>query len=149
RQPATSARWRAIRMRGSEATRPRRWRRSKPRSRMRRRRHVMPLRDHFHAPLDDETTWEPFHGGWPMVIAQHLNRILPSRYVAGPRVHRGAQIEIDVAAYERDEPGETAADAGNGTAYAPSQPTVAVETELLSTDEYEVRVYDVRRRRRL
>src|SRR5262249_12348031 len=109
----------------------------------------MPLRDHFHAPLDDQTTWEPFHGGWPMVIAQYLNRILPSRYVAGPRVHLGAQIEIDVAAYETDEPGPGELDGGNGAAYAPAQPTVAVETELLSTDEYEVRVYDVRRRRRL
>ncbi|HBI43624.1 MAG TPA: hypothetical protein DDY78_12360 [Planctomycetales bacterium] len=28
----------------------------------------MPLRDHFRPPLDDETQWEGFHGGWPMMI---------------------------------------------------------------------------------
>jgi len=64
----------------------------------------MPLRDHFHPPLDDETAWESFHGGWPMMIVQRLNKILPSRYVSGPRIHLGAEIEIDAAAYEKTEP---------------------------------------------
>ena len=42
-----------------------------------------------------------FHGGGPMVIVQHLVRILPDRYVAAPRVHLGAQAEVDVSTYER------------------------------------------------
>jgi len=25
----------------------------------------MPLRDHFHPPLDDAISWEVFHGQWP------------------------------------------------------------------------------------
>jgi hypothetical protein len=29
---------------------------------------AMPLRDHFRPPLDDLTSWEGFHGGWPMMI---------------------------------------------------------------------------------
>ena len=34
----------------------------------------MPLRDHFRPPLDDETQWEGFHGGWPMMIVAQLSR---------------------------------------------------------------------------
>ena len=76
----------------------------------------MPLRDHFHSPLDDQTSWDLFHGQWPAMIVQRLNPILSQRYVAGPHVHLGS---------------------------------VAVETDLLNTDEYEVRVYDAARGRRL
>ena len=50
----------------------------------------MPLRDHFRPPLDDLTSWEGFHGGWPMVIVQQLGKKLPARYVAAPRVHPSA-----------------------------------------------------------
>ena len=57
----------------------------------------MPLRDHFRPPLDDRTAWEGFHGGWPAVLVQHLNRHLPVRYVAAPRVHSGTQLEFDLA----------------------------------------------------
>ncbi len=62
----------------------------------------MPLRDHFRPPLDNETQWESFHASWPTMIVARLNRILPHRYVAGPRVHSGAAIEIDVAAFKKD-----------------------------------------------
>jgi hypothetical protein len=115
----------------------------------------MPLRDHFRAPLDDLTAWEGFHGGWPMVIVQQLGKKLPPRYVAAPRVHLGWQIEIDVATYDADEPGSlsSGADDGNGgvatAVWAPAQPTLAVESELPALDEYEVRVYDTKRGRRL
>ncbi len=57
----------------------------------------MPLRDHFHPPLSKFASWEGFHGGWPMVIVQHIVKKLPNRYVAEPRVHLGSQIEVDVA----------------------------------------------------
>ncbi len=49
----------------------------------------MPLRDHFRPPLDNFTSWEGFHGGWPMVIVQQLRRNLPAGFVAEPRVHFG------------------------------------------------------------
>jgi hypothetical protein len=105
----------------------------------------MPLRDHFHAPLDDETSWDLFHGQWPAMIVQRLNPILPPRYVAGPHVHRGAEVEIEVATFEKDNSPIPA----NGPSWAVTEPSVAVETELLNTDDYEVRVYDVERGRRL
>ncbi len=114
----------------------------------------MPLRDHFRPPLADTASWEELHGGWPMVIVQQLRRTLPPGYVAGPKVHAGAGVEIDVATYERDgAPAEfaTGDDAGGvaTAAWVATPPVVSVETELPEYDEYEVRVYDARRGRRL
>lgn len=114
----------------------------------------MPLRDHFRPPLDDRSSWEGFHGGWPMVIVQHLRVLLPAGYVAEPRVHCGPQVEIDVAAFENEGASERPT-AGNGeggaatAVWAPPRPSVSVETKLREQDEYEVRVYDARRRRHL
>jgi hypothetical protein len=107
----------------------------------------MPLRDHFRPPLDDFASWEEFHGGWPMEIVRSLATELPPKYVAGPHVHHGALIEVDVAAFDHGEPGSS--DHGATATWAPPQPTWTVETDLPATDEYEVRVYDVRRHRRL
>jgi hypothetical protein len=114
----------------------------------------MPLRDHFRPPLDDVTSWEGFHAQWPAVIVQHLRKRLPAGYVAEPRVHSGARVEIDVAAFERDDPPSPPASVeGNGgvatAVWAPPRPTVAVETSLPEYDEYAVRVYNARRGRRL
>jgi hypothetical protein len=115
----------------------------------------MPLRDHFRPPLDNVRSWEELHGQWPAMIVMDLARRLPPRYVAGPRVHLGAYFEIDVASYEEDgEPVPLAsgggAEGGVATAtWAPPQPTLAVTTDLPDQDEYEVRVYDTKRRRRL
>ena len=115
----------------------------------------MPLRDHFRPPLSEVRSWEEVHGGWPMVIVQHLVRTLPPQYTAGPRVHLGAEVEVDVATSEtHPDPaaGTFSQPADGGTAvaaWAPAEPTLAVETELSDFDEYEVRVYDTRRGRRL
>ena len=114
----------------------------------------MPLRDHFRPPLDNLTSWEGFHGGWPMVIVQHLRKLLPAGYVAEPRVHSGAQVEVDVAAYEKDDPpSPSGTSAGNGgvatAAWAPARPSVVVETTLPDYDEYGVRIYDAKRGRHL
>ena len=114
----------------------------------------MPLRDHFRPPLDNLTSWEGFHGGWPMVIVQHLRKKLPAGYVAEPRVHSGSQVEIDVAAYEKDDrPSVSRTSEGNGgvatAVWAPARPSVAVETTLPDYDEYEVRICDAKRGRHL
>jgi hypothetical protein len=114
----------------------------------------MPLRDHFRPPLDNVHSWEELHGGWPMVIVQHLHTKLPAGYIAGPRVHSGSYVEIDVAAFETQEspwpPATGESNGGVATAvWAPPQPSVAVETTLMDNDEYEVRIYDARRGRRL
>jgi Protein of unknown function (DUF4058) len=114
----------------------------------------MPLRDHFRPPVDLITSWEGFHGGWPMVIVQQLRKQLPAGYIAEPRVHSGPQMEIDVAAFENDQAtplfGKTEGNGGVATAvWAPAQPSLAVETNLSEYDEYEVRVFDARRGRHL
>jgi hypothetical protein len=123
----------------------------------------MPLRDHFRPPVDNIASWEGFHGGWPMVIVQQLRKLLPTGYVAEPRVHLGSYVEIDVAAFERDEsplsferdepPSFSATDEGNGgvatAVWSPPQPSVAVETTLPDYYEYEVRIYDDKRRQHL
>jgi hypothetical protein len=70
---------------------------------------LMPLRDHFHPPLDDVTSWEGFHGQWPAMIVQTMVRKLPRRYVAAPRVHSGSDIykpdrdEYEVRVYDIEQ----------------------------------------------
>ena len=114
----------------------------------------MPLRDHFRPPLDLVTSWEGLHGQWPAVIVQQLRRQLPAGYVAEPRVHSGAQVEIDVAAFEKADvaPSSRMAEGNGGVStavWAPAQPSVAVETTLPEYDEYEIRIFDARRGRHL
>jgi hypothetical protein len=109
----------------------------------------LPLRDHFHAPFDRQTSWDIFHGQWPAMIVQRLNRILPLRYLAGPHVHLGTEIEIDAVTFENDDAALAGLSTANGTAWQTSAPTLAVETDLLNADEYEVLVYDAERGRRL
>jgi hypothetical protein len=89
-----------------------------------------------------------------MVIVQQLRKQLPAGYVAEPRVHSGSQVEIDVAAFEEDNSVRLSTmNEGNGGAstavWAPPRPSVAVETTLADYDEYEVRIFDARRRRHL
>jgi hypothetical protein len=114
----------------------------------------MPLRDHFRPPLDNVASWEELHGQWPATIVQQLRKKLPPGYVAGPHVHSGSYVEIDVGAFEKGyvpSSFDTGSDDGGvATAvWAPAAPSVAVETELPDYDEYEVRIYDARRNRRL
>jgi len=116
----------------------------------------MPLRDHFRPPLDDRFSWDGLHGQWPAMIVLALSRKLPSRFIAFPSVHLGSSIEVDVATFEQDE-GDSPASGGEGESgggvatalWAPPRPTLAVATDLPYMDEYEVRIYDARRRRRL
>jgi hypothetical protein len=111
----------------------------------------MPLRDHFRPPLTTVASWEELHGGWPMVIVQQLRKQLPHGYVSAPKVHAGAQVEIDVAAYEK-EATLVSTDRNGGVAtavWASPAPSLAVETELPDDDEYEVRIYDAERGRTL
>lgn len=114
----------------------------------------MPLRDHFHPPLSKQRSWEEFHGLLPAMIVIALARTLPPRYIAGPRVHLGPYFEIDVASFEKDELSGAASEGGEdkggvATAVWAPQPTVEVTTDLPDQDEYEVRVYDEERERRL
>jgi hypothetical protein len=114
----------------------------------------MPLRDPFRAPLNNRHSWEEIHGQWPGMIVQQLFTVLPDGYEAAPRVRLGAFFEIDIAAFEADETlpaGNTLAASGGGATAlaAPPQPSLSIETDLPEQDEYEVRVYDAQRGRRL
>jgi hypothetical protein len=115
----------------------------------------MPLRDHFRPPFDKKTSWEGFHGSWPAVIVMALNRELPPRYLAEPRVHVGVSMEIDVTACDEEMPalpasGFGAHEGGVATAvWAPPRLTFTVATDLPDQYAYEVRVFDTWRERRL
>jgi hypothetical protein len=90
-----------------------------------------------------------------MTMVQQLSRVLPEDFTAEPRVHLGSYFEIDVCAYENDQPetvGWTSAGGSGGVAtatWAPSQPTLALEADLPEQYEYEVLVYDQSRGRLL
>jgi hypothetical protein len=112
----------------------------------------MPLRDHFRPPVSKQATWEGFHGMWPSTIVQHLRTRLPPGFVAEPRVHLGAFMEIDVSAYEADNPPAhqtSGAGSGEGATQTATFPITAVETELPEEYEYAVHVYDAERERTL
>lgn len=100
----------------------------------------MPLRDHFHPPLSRKYSWEVLHGQWPAVIVQQLRSKLPPGYTAGPTVHHGAQIGVDVAAWKQvvdSEPGS----GGVATATWIAPPDIRVTTDLDDLDVYEVSIY--------
>ncbi len=113
----------------------------------------MPLRDHFRSPLDDVASWEQFHAQWPAMIVLALQRRLPPRYVAGPRVHLGSTVEVDVATFEQESsthPTYGNRNGGVATALsAPAKPTLVAAVDLPDQDEYEVLIHDTRRGRRL
>jgi len=111
----------------------------------------MPLRDHFRSPLNDRHSWDTLHGMWPAAIVIQLRKLLPAGYIAGPTVHLGSAVEVDIGTFnERALSFAEPSDGGVAVAaWAPPKLTVEAETELSDFDEYEVRVYDVERERQL
>jgi hypothetical protein len=115
----------------------------------------MPLRDHFHSPVNDRHSWDELHGLWPGIMVVQLAQKLPREFVAAPKIHLGGSVEIDVATFEeagggRDDPHGNGTFNGTATAtLTDTEPTVSVETEMVDVDEYEVRVFDLTRARRL
>jgi hypothetical protein len=49
----------------------------------------MPLREHFHPPLEDQTSWDLVHGMWLAFMVMDLNPHVPPRYAAGPLLNLG------------------------------------------------------------
>ncbi len=90
---------------------------------------------------------------WPAAIAQQLRKQLPPGYIAEPRVHLGTLMEVDVRALESNgalsSGGSSGTNSGGATATWSAAPVVAVETEPPDEYEYEVRIFDVERERRL
>ncbi len=109
----------------------------------------MPLRDHFHSPVNDKHRWDAVHGGWPMEIVRTLFDLLPTGFVAEPQVYHGAPFEVDVSMIEDDAHSPAAGEGAGGTATFTAAPTLTVPADLSTLDEYEVRVYDTDRERTL
>jgi hypothetical protein len=116
----------------------------------------MPLRDHFRPPVTKRSSWEGFHGGWPMRIVEELAPRLPDGFVAEPRVHLGSFYEIDICAFEQfghGEPGFSSArvsDVGVATVpQTPPAPILTLDAEFPEQYAYEVLVFDLERERRL
>lgn len=108
----------------------------------------MPLRDHFHSPVNDKHRWDAVHGQWPAEIVRSLFDILPAGFVAEPQVYHGAPFEVDVSMIEDDDRPPTTEESSGGTAVL-TAPTLTVPADLSTLDEYEVRVYDTDRGRTL
>lgn len=83
----------------------------------------MSLLDHFRPPLATQRHWEGFHSKWASSIVDQLNEQLPPHYFAEPHVHRGSQLEIDVATFEE-----------------PARPMVSLPVRAADLDAFEVRV---------
>lgn len=116
----------------------------------------MPLRDHFRPPVSKRSSWEGFHGGWPMRIVEDLAPRLPDGFVAEPRVHLGNYYEIDVCTFEHNEDGDrvsgSARESNVGVATAPQAlpiPTLTLDTVFPEQYSYEVLIFDLERDRRL
>jgi hypothetical protein len=113
----------------------------------------MPLRDHFRPPVSKKASWEGFHGMWPASIVRQLRKQLPPGYIAEPHIHLGTLMEIDVGALESQEAAPTGAPISNGqtatVAWSVPDPVVAIETDPPDEYEYEVRIFDLERERRL
>ncbi len=109
----------------------------------------MPLHDHFHPPLSKQKNWEGFHGLWPGLITVQLNQMLPTRFEAEPSVHVGAAIEVDVATLESPGTSDWNHTTSGDLAVALSTPSLAIETDTPTESEYEIRVFDLARNRRL
>lgn len=111
----------------------------------------MPLRDHFRPPIWKKSSWEGFHGGWPMMMVLELNKVLPEGYSAEPRVRLGDFYEIDLCAFETPETErprfQTVENSGSvaTAAWAPPEPTLTIETDLAEEYAYEVLIFDQER----
>lgn len=103
----------------------------------------MPLLDHFRPPVVPNHSWESFHSNWATRIADGLNDILPSEFLAEEHTSTGARLEIDVATYEK--PADTGPVNGPPVAVATpatyTPPAATVTTPLTFPDSFEVRVF--------
>jgi hypothetical protein len=85
---------------------------------------------------------------WPATMVQRLVPLLPPEYTAEPRAQVGRFYEVDIGAFEDDEPksdGLTSRRNSNGIATATvvfPEPTLTLDADLGDQYEYEVLVYD-------
>jgi hypothetical protein len=106
----------------------------------------MPLLDHFHPPfLNRLPSWESFQSFWAVAIAEHLNQLLPRRYIATVTTHLGSEVEADVAEFEspfepEDEPQN--GPAGGVAVQTWTPPVTTLVAPAVFPDDFEVHVHD-------
>src|SRR5262249_21624969 len=102
------------------------------------RRTVMPLLDHFQAPLYPLFHWESFHSHWASILTNQLNGgVLPPEYVAAPHVKMGTDVEIDVGTLELYEGSEGQGGAATAV-YAPPSPALSIPIAFPTLDLFEI-----------
>ena len=110
----------------------------------------MPLLDHFHKPLKEDTPWSVIHSNWATKIVDRLNgERLSDKFKAQGMRHFGAQIEADVSTLERDDRG-TLFDLSNGSeggvatapaVYSPPAVELSASVAFDDPDLFEVKIY--------
>lgn len=112
----------------------------------------MPLRDHFHNPLKEDTPRSVMHSNWATKIVDRLNgERLSEKFKAQGARHFGAQIEADVSALERNDRGalfdlSDGSDGGVATAtaatvYSPPVAALSASVDFDDPDLFEVKIY--------
>ncbi len=122
----------------------------------------MPLYDHFRPPIDRKHDWTSFHSRWAVYMADALNAQLPERFLAENQIHLGQTTEADVVEFDRVQPLDGPVQNGFGypsssasatavatetVTYAPPEASATYEVEY--DDAFEVKVYDLKRIRRV
>jgi len=57
----------------------------------------MPLYDHFRLPVKNRFPWESLHSVWMAELANRLNAILPTNYVALERMRIGYKLVLHLS----------------------------------------------------
>ena len=116
----------------------------------------MPLRDHFRPPVSKRSSWEGFHGGWPMRIVEELAPGCRTASLQSRACILAAFMKSMSAHFEQYEEDEYVAGSarestvGLATApQAPPAPTLTLDTEFPELYAYEVLIFDLERDRRL
>ena len=115
----------------------------------------MPLHDHFRTPIKNRLPWASLHNGWMGNIAQRLNKILPSEFVAFDRMYINGGLEVDIGTVEEEELDSGTGSNGHGgttvatakSVYVPPPATGTAPFDL--ADVSEIRVFTNRGEGRL
>ena len=112
----------------------------------------MPLRDHFHAPVNDRHWWDELHSMWPMMLVRQLFGLLPEGYRAAPSVYAGCEIEPRWIFKKTPALAQLKTDIESDIPVVLTsmpEPTLTLESDLSEQDEFEVRIFDNEQGRKL
>jgi Protein of unknown function (DUF4058) len=99
----------------------------------------MTLLDHFRPPLASKRHWHSFHNAWATYIAEDLNQRLPVGYFAESNVQFG--IEIEVAAFDEDNPDLLPHPVTTTDEWQPTPPTQVIPFETGAVEQVEVGIF--------